>query len=148
MKNTGKEAAEYLDRWQKILRLQDWTIRIVEVSRNWRKSGDIKIDHDNRNAALMINQKVESQYIEEIVVHELLHLKLWGMDQMIEDLLLSLYGPDESDPKKVFAYGQFMEVLEVTTQDLTKALISATGDKREMLFARVERQVKEELCES
>jgi hypothetical protein len=70
------------------------------------------------------------------------------MDQVIEDPLLSLYGPDESDPKKAFAYGQFMGVLEVTIQDLTNTLISATGDKREMPFVRVERQVKEEFCEN
>jgi len=145
MNITDKEISAHLKNWQKILRLQDWEIRVVVADTDWRKSGDIKIDQDNKNAALMINQKVASQHLEEIVIHELLHLKLWGMDQMIENLLTSLYGSDENDPKRIFAYGQFMGVLEVTTQDLTKALISASGEERDMLFLRVEKQVKTEL---
>ena len=145
MKITKNDIKSFQEKWQKILRLQDWTIRVVLAEKDWRKSGDIKIDQDKKNAALMINQKVEIQYLEEIVIHELLHLKLWGMDQMIEDLLSSLYGSNENDPKRIFAYGQFMKVLEVTTQDLTKALISATGEERELLFLRVERQINREL---
>lgn len=140
-----KDIATFLEKWQKILCLQDWAIRVVVVDTEWRKSGDIKIDQDNKNSALMINQQVEIQYLEEIVIHELLHLKLWGMDQMIEDLLSNLYGSDDNDPKRNFAYGQFMNVLEVTTQDLTKALITATGEEREMLSLRVEREIKNEL---
>ncbi len=142
---TEKDITGFLEKWQQILQLRDWSIRVVVADRDWRKSGDIKIDQDNRNAALIINQRVEIQFLEEIVIHELLHLKLWGMDQMIEALLSSLYGSDEDDPRRVFAYGQFMSVLEVTTQDLTKALISATGEKREMYFLRVEKQVEKEL---
>lgn len=145
MKMIEKEITTILGKWQKILRLQDWAIRVVVADKDWRKSGDIKIDEDNKNAALLINQKVDIRYLEEIVIHELLHLKLWGMDQMIENLLSSLYGSDESDPKRKFAYGQFMGVLESTTQDLTKALLSATGEEREMYFNRVERQINEEL---
>ena len=140
-----KLIATYLDKWQTILRLRDYDIHIVVAEASWRKSGDIKIDEANKMAALMINEKVEYEFLEEVVIHELLHLKLWGMDQMIEGLLSGLYGQDEQDPKRVFAYDQFMGVLETTTQDLTKALLSATGEERKLLSNRVNREVAIEL---
>ncbi|MBC8552289.1 MAG: hypothetical protein H8D23_21880 [Candidatus Brocadiales bacterium] len=137
--------SSHLAKWQDILRIRDWEIRIIVAEKDWRKSGDIKIDQDNKIAALMINQKLENQFLEEVIIHELLHLKLWSMDQLIEELLTGVFGSDEKDPKRVFAYGQFMGVLESTTQDLTKALLSATGEEREFLGLRVERQVRKEL---
>ena len=140
-----KAINEFLEKWQDILRLRDWDIRVVVVDKDWCKSGDIKIDQTNKLAALMINQNLEYPYLEEVVIHELLHLKLWGMDQMIEDLLSSVYGSAEQDPKREFAYDQFMGVLETTTQDLTKALLSATGEDREFLFKNVEREVNKEV---
>ena len=75
-----------LTRWQRILRLRDWDIKHVLVTEKWRKSGDIKIDRDNRMAALMVNDSVPEKQLEEVVVHELLHLRLYGMDQMIIEL--------------------------------------------------------------
>jgi len=67
------------------------------------------------------------------------------MDQMVEDLLNSLYGSDEKDPRRCFAYDQFMGVLETTTQDLTKALLSATGEDRPLLCYQVDNEVAKEL---
>ena len=32
---------KYLNKWQAILRLQDWDIKSQTVNRNWRKTGDI-----------------------------------------------------------------------------------------------------------
>ncbi|NQU66666.1 MAG: hypothetical protein HQ510_01865 [Candidatus Marinimicrobia bacterium] len=135
----------FLQKWQDILRLRDWEISVVLADKDWRKSGDIKIDQDNKLAALMINQNLNYSHLEAVVIHELVHLKLWGMDQMIEDLMSSVYGSDKEDPKHSFAYGEFMGILESTTQDLTKALISATGEERKMFSKRIEREVNKEL---
>ncbi len=56
MNITEEMISGYLNRWQNILRLRDWDISIKVVGKEWRKSGDIKIDQVNRMAVLMINQ--------------------------------------------------------------------------------------------
>ncbi|MBN1435279.1 hypothetical protein JW921_11000 [Candidatus Fermentibacterales bacterium] len=140
--------ADLLAFWQDMLRLRDWDIRTETVTGRWRKSGDIKIDTSNRMAILMISSEVRPEHLEELVVHELLHLKLYGLDQMIEELIACFYGPDESDSKRKFARSTFMEILESTTEDLTKACLGASGWDGELSFRRVEREVRQELGEA
>ena len=135
-----------LEKWQRILRLQDWDIRLRRVEQEWRKTGDIKIDADDRKAVLLINAcNPKSENLEEVVLHELLHLKLWGLDQMLEELLQSVFGEDEDDPKHRFASTQFMGLLEATVEDLAKSFLSLGGADRQLSFGRVERLVDEEL---
>ena len=137
---------QYLSKWQDILRLRDWDIRITAVNTEWRKTGDIKIDADDKKAVLMINSvNPKQENLEEVVIHELLHLKLWAMDQMLEELLFSVFGEDENDPKRQFAYTQFMTLLESTVEDLAKAFLSIAGDNKELSFGRVQQFVDEEL---
>lgn len=147
MKNNKGTAAFLLEKWQKILRLNDWDIDIVNVEKPWRKSGDVKIDWDNHMAALMLHDSVPEEHIEEVVVHELLHLKLNGMDQMIEYAIDLIYGTEKNvmDPKREFATGAFMIELESTVEDLTKSLLSAYDGRTEFWNKRVNRQVEEEL---
>lgn len=134
-----------LKKWQKTLRLRDWDIKPVLVTEKWRKSGDIKIDRDNHMAALMVNDSVPEAQLEEVVVHELLHLRLYGMDQMIEANIDIIFGSDSSDPKKEFAMNTFFIELESTVEDLTKALLTAAGREKDFWFKRVDRQLDEEL---
>ncbi|MCL2498760.1 MAG: hypothetical protein FWE90_00310 [Defluviitaleaceae bacterium] len=135
----------YMKKWQDILRLRDWDIKLEFVTKEWRKTGDVKIDQADKTAILLINNhnpKVTN--IEEVIIHELLHIKLWGMDQMIENLLHCVYGEDESDPKLEFAATQFMEMLEVTTQDLAKAYRDLGADDKSVCFGRIQQQADEE----
>lgn len=67
------------------------------------------------------------------------------MDQMIEQLIYSVFGQDENDPKFDFAYGQFMNILEPTVEDLTKSLLSLDGEDKEISFGRVQQLVNKEL---
>ncbi len=136
-----------LRKWQEILRLQDWDIEIVIVVKPWRKSGDVKIDMDNRMAAVMIHESVPEEHIEEVVLHELLHLKLFGMDQLVEYAIELIYGGDTGtmDPKKEFATGAFMMELESTVEDLTKSLLTASDGRKKFWNKRVDKLVKEEL---
>lgn len=136
----------YLEKWQSILRLMDWDIKLRPVEKEWRKSGDIKIDTDDRTAVLLVNVCNPRQTnLEESIVHELLHLKLWGMDQMIETLMNCVYGEDESDKKREFAYTQFMTLLESTVNDLAKSFLQQAGEDREISFGRLEKEVREEI---
>jgi hypothetical protein len=135
-----------LVKWQEILRIRDWDVKFEPVCVPWRKTADIKIDIDDRKAILLINACNPKQTnLEHVVVHELLHLKLWCMDQMIEQLLGCVYGVEESDPKREFAYTQFMTMLESTVEDLAKGFILTGGDDKEISFGRVQKQVDEEI---
>jgi len=139
------EIKEYLDKWQHILRLRDWDIPTKMVEAKWRKSGDIKIDLEDKKAVLLINQNAKCENIEELVVHELLHLKLYGMDQMIADLLSIVYGKNENDAKREFAHTQFMMLVESTVEDLTKGYLTANGTKKPLSFDRLQREIDKEL---
>lgn len=130
-------AKKFLANWQPALRLGDWDIRIEIVKRPWHKSGDIKIDGTDKKAILLLNVKPQCENLEETIVHELLHLKLWGLDQMLEDLLNASFGKDEGDSKREFAYNQFMTLLEITVEDLTKGYLAAAGCKSPLSFGRV-----------
>lgn len=146
MKLKNDLVEQYLNKWQDILRIRDWDIKIELVDKEWRKSGDIKIDRDVKQAVLMINNHNRKHTnLEALVIHELIHLKLWGMDQMIESLIYSVFGKDESDPKFDFAYNQFMQELESTVEDLTKAYVYTGAEDKEISFGRVQKEVEKEV---
>jgi len=75
----------------------------------------------------------------------LLHLKLYGMDQMIDSLLSAVYGNKEDDAKREFAYTQFMVLLESTVEDLTKGYLTAIGSEETLSFGRIQKEVDKEL---
>ncbi len=87
----------------------------------------------------------KSSNLESLVVHELMHLKLWGLDQTIEQLINIVFGEDESDPKRDYAMTKFMEVLEPTVEDLAKSFISLENSDTRPMDGRVIKQVESEL---
>ena len=140
------EIQSYVEKWQDVLRLKDWDIKLELVTKEWRKTGDVKIDQDDRKAILLVNNCNPKQTnIEAVIIHELLHIKLWGMDQMIETLLHCVYGDDENDPKFTFAYAQVMGLLEQTTEDLTKGYADLGATDKTISFGRIQKQVNEEI---
>lgn len=141
----SEELQALVDKWKSVLRLKDWDIKLELVTKEWRKTGDVKIDEDDRKAILLINNCNPKQTnIEAVIIHELLHIKLWGMDQMIESLLHVLYGDDESDPKFAFAYAQFMGLLEQTTEDLAKGYTVLGATDKSISFGRIQKQADAE----
>ena len=136
---------ELINKWQDILRLRDWDIKLKIVETEWRKSGDIKIDMDDKKAFMLINNNPKSTNLEELVVHELLHLKLWGMDQMLEGFINQIFGEGEGDIKKEFAMNQFFILLESTVEDLTKGLLKANGCEKELSFGRLQKLIDSEI---
>jgi hypothetical protein len=143
---SAEQVQTYLSKWQPRLRLQDWDIRLHLVETPWRKTGDIKIDSDDRKAVLMINAyNPRQENLEEVVIHELLHVKLWNLDQMLEHLLVNVFGEDDADPRRDFAMTQFMTTLEATVEDLTKGYLELGGDDTRLSFGRIGAQVEAEL---
>jgi len=140
-----RELQRTLEKWQRILRLRDWDIKLELVTNEWRKTGDVKIDRADKAAIVLINDCNPKQTnIEAVIIHELLHIKLWGMDQMIETLLHCVYGENEDDPKRSFAYTQFMELLEVTTQDLAKGYVELGADDKSVSYGRIQKDADAE----
>lgn len=139
-----RDVVGHLRKWQDILRLRDWDIKVQVVEASWRKSGDIKIDLEDKKAVFLVNRQPKSTNMEELVIHELLHLKLYGMDQMIEELLSAVYGENEKDSKKEFAETQFMKLLESTVEDLTKGYLTASKSQKLLSFGRLKTQIDEE----
>lgn len=139
------ELLSYLNKWQDVLRLRDWDIKLELVTNEWRKTGDVKIDQDDKKAILLINNHNPKQTnVESVIIHELLHVKLWGMDQMIESLLHCVYGDDQSDPKFSFVYTQFMELLEQTTEDLAKGYKDLGAENKTISFGRIQNEADAE----
>ena len=51
----------------------------------WRKTGDFKIDCTDRKAILLLNAaNPKQENLEEVIVHELMHLKMYPLDQVTE----------------------------------------------------------------
>lgn len=131
---------KYLRKWQERLRLKDWDIKLQLINQEWNKTGDIKIDMTDKKAIVMINNyNPKENNLEPVIIHELLHLKLWGMDQMIEQLIYLVFGKDENDPKFDFAYTQFMNTLESTVEDLSKSFLTLDGEDKKISFERVQK---------
>lgn len=142
---TPVEARAILARWQPILRLADWDIELRVVSGPWRKSGDVKVDLENRKAVLLLNAEPLSENLEETIVHELVHLRLYEMDQMLVQLLDAVFGTAADEPRRAFAEARFMTLLESTTEDLAKALLAASGSPSPLSFGRLHEEVEREI---
>jgi hypothetical protein len=142
---TRDEAVEILARWQPILRLADWDIELRLVIGPWRKSGDVKVDLDDRKAVLLLNAAPRSENLEETIVHELVHLRLYALDQMLVQLLDAVFGADAAEPRREFAETSFMTLLESTTEDLAKALLAASGNRASLSFGRLREEVEREV---
>jgi len=145
MRVSKEQIIEHLVRWQGILRLRDWHIDVHIVDQVWRKSGDIKVDDPNKMAVLMVNQTPVCDNLEEIVVHELLHLRLYGLSQMLEDLISGMFGNNDDDSRREFAMNQYYTLLEPTVQDLTKSLLALGGQGESPSWARVRKMVSDEV---
>lgn len=129
--------------WQEILGLTEWTLRAEVVTGPWPKSGDLRHDLPNRLAVVLVHESVPPEHLDEVVVHELVHLQLGGLDRMLEDLLASLYGEDEEDPRRRFAHAQFMDRLETTTQELTRSFLALAGHADRFWTPSLERAVRD-----
>ncbi len=127
--------------WLETLRLKDnWdvTLKFIEDAA-FKKTGDFKVDPDDKKAVLLLNaQNPKHENLEEVIVHELMHLKLYPLDQVTEGLIDAHY--EKGSDAYRFAYGQFMRTLEQTVAELTKCYLRAFGDDTTMSYGRVDSQ--------
>ena len=82
-------------------------------------TGDFKIDCDDRQAVVLINiVNPKQENIEEVIVNELMHIKMYPLDQVTESLIINCF--EEDSPASNFSYQQFYTALEQTVEELAK----------------------------
>ncbi|MBQ2191360.1 MAG: hypothetical protein II409_03000 [Clostridia bacterium] len=113
-----------------------WDVKLEFVEDPaWPKTGDFKIDCDDRKAILLINAADPKQEnLEEVILHELMHIKMYPLDQVTESLIVNCF--EEGSPASDFAYQQFFTALEQTVEELTKCFLFEFGDNKELSFGR------------
>lgn len=136
-----EELYRIFDKWCKKLRIVPfWDVKLELVEDvSWRKTGDIKIDCDDKKAVIMLNiGNPKQENLEEVLVHELFHLKLYPLDQVTESLIVSNF--KEESPEYDFAYTQFFTSLEQTVEELTKCFLLEFGENKELSYGRCKKQ--------
>ena len=132
-----EHAAELFGKYCRKLRITPaWDVKLEFVEDpEWRKTGDFKIDCDDRKAILLLNAADPKQEnVEEVILHELMHIKMYPLDQVTESLIQSSF-PEESKARD-FAYTQFFNALEQTVEELTKCFLFEFGEDQELSFGR------------
>ena len=129
------------DKWIKKLRLTPaWDVRLEFVEDPaWPKTGDFKLDCDDRKAILLLNiASPKQENPEEVIVHELMHIKMYPLDQVTESLITSTF--EEGTPAQNFAYTQFFTALEQTVEELTKCFLLEFGENKTLSYGRCSKQ--------
>lgn len=134
------EITELFEKYIKKLRITPaWDVKLEFVEDpDWRKTGDFKIDCDDRKAILMLNvANPKQENMEEVIIHELMHIKMYPLDQVTESLIINSF--EEGSPASNFAYQQFFTALEQTVEELTKCFLLEFGENRELSYGRCAR---------
>ena len=102
------------------------------------QAGDFKIDCDDKKAIILLNGvNPKQENMEEVLVHELMHLKLYPLDQVTEALITSNF--EEGTPGYNFAYHGFFTTLEQTVEELTKCFLLEFGENKDLSFGRCQK---------
>lgn len=134
---TREEIKIVFEKWCKKLRIvPDWDVKLEWIEdKEWRKTGDIKIDCTDKKAIVLLNAaNPKQENMEEVVVHELLHLKLYPLDQFTEGMIRSNF--EENTPGYNLAYMGFFETLEQTVEEMAKCFLLEFGENKELSFGR------------
>ncbi len=128
------------EKYVKKLRISPaWDVKLELVEDpDWPKTGDFKIDCDDRKAILLLNVcNPRQDNLEEVIVHELMHIKLYPLDQVTESLIVNSF--EEGTKAYDFAYRQFFTALEQTVEELAKCFLLEFGENRDLSYGRCAR---------
>ena len=136
-----KHAEALFEKYIRKLRITPaWDVKLEWVEDPaWRKTGDFKIDCDDRKAILLLNGvNPKQENLEEVIVHELMHIKMYPLDQVTESLIVNCF--EEGSAASGFAYQQFFTALEQTVEELTKCFLLEFGENKELSYGRCKGQ--------
>ncbi|WP_461877813.1 hypothetical protein [Fusicatenibacter sp.] len=128
---------ELFEKWCKKLRIVPaWDVKLEFVDDpEWRKTGDFKIDCDDRKAILLLNTgNPKQENLEEVIVHELMHFKMYPLDQVTESLIMNTF--EEGSAASNFAYQQFFCALEQTVEEMAKCFLLEFGENKNLSYGR------------
>lgn len=137
------EITSLFEKYIKKLRITpSWDIRLEFVKDpTWPKTGDFKIDCNDRKAILLLNVINPTQEnLEEVIVHELMHIKMYPLDQVTESLIINCF--EEGSVASNFAYQQFFTTLEQTVEELAKCFLLEFGDNKKFSYGRCSKKGK------
>lgn len=132
-----KDITALFEKYIKKLRITpSWDVRLELIEDpTWPKTGDFKIDCDDRKAILLLNVINPTQEnMEEVIIHELMHIKMYPLDQVTESLITNCF--EEGSAASNFAYQQFFTTLEQTVEELAKCFLLEFGDDKEFSYGR------------
>lgn len=139
MNNT--EIERLFNKWcQKLRVTPTWAVKLEIVDdADLRKTGDFKVDCEDKQAIFILNRAGgRADNLEAVIIHELLHLKLYPLDQTTETLIDSVF--ESNTPAYNFAYSTFMETLEQTVEELAKCFLFECGENKDISFGRCKKQ--------
>ena len=125
------------DKYIKKLRITPaWDIKLEFVEDpSWPKTGDFKIDCNDRKAVLLLNiANPKQENMEEVIIHELMHIKMYPLNQVTESLIINCF--EEGSKASNFAYQQFFNALEQTDEEMAKCFLLEFGDNKEFSYGR------------
>lgn len=137
MEKDKAELVSLFDKYCKKLRIVPaWDVKLEFVEDPlWRKTGDFKVDCDDKKAVLLLNAlNPRQENLEKVIVHELMHLKMYPLDQVTESLITNTF--EKGSPAGNFAYEQFFHTLEATVEELTKCFLLEFGDHKALSYGR------------
>ena len=132
-----EHVTDLFDKYCKKLRITPvWDVKLEFVEDpSWSKTGDFRIDCDDRKAVLQLNAaNPKQENLEEVILHELMHIKMYPLDQVTESLIVNAF--KEGTPAQDFAYQQFFTALEQTVEELAKCFLLEFGEEREFSYGR------------
>jgi len=110
-----------IEKWKNRLGFSRWKINVKIVVFNradgFPQQGDFCVDYSKRKATILIGATLKSS-IEEIIVHELIHIMLWLIDQKMVSVIKRM---PKNEQKR--AEDDFLGRLEKVVDCLTKSFL-------------------------
>lgn len=124
------------DYFVKEMELSDWNLKLEFVEHDWKNTGNVKVDMDDKTAIVYLNIfNPKCENLEEVMIHELCHIKIWKLDLYCESLLDATF-IDKSSKEYKFGYNQFMSALEQTTQEFAKTYTKLLAKNKNLSLNR------------
>ena len=82
-------------------------------------------------------QELSPEECNYVLMHELMHIKMYPLDQVTESLIQSNF--EEGTPGYEFAYRQFFTTLEQTVEELTKCFLLEYGEDKSFSYGRCDK---------
>ena len=120
----------------KKMEMTQWNLKLEFIEYDWKNTGNVKVDMDNKTAIVYLNIfNPKCENLEEVMIHELCHVKLWKLDLYCESLLDATFNDKKSKEYK-FGYNQFMSALEQTTQEIAKTYTKLLAKNKNLSYNR------------